>query len=393
MADKIRLGIVGYGGIGSFHADNVLQGKCPEIELTAVADINPDRLQQIKEVAPHVQRFENAESMYKSGICDAVLIATPHFDHPELSMLAFEHGLHVMCEKPSGVFTKKVREMNAAAEKSGLVFGVMFCVRTDHIYRKVKELVSSNTFGEIRRVSWIVTNCYRPQAYYNSGGWRATWSGEGGGVLLNQCPHHLDILQWICGMPQKVTAKLYYGKWHDIEVEDDVSAILEFENGATGTFIASTGDFPGTCRLEITLDKGKILAEDGKITLWELDEDERSFSKNNKKIFAGPGFSEKVIETDGKSEAHVGVLNAFAGAILRGDPLVAEGHEGIFELAISNAMHLSDWLNKTIELPLDEDLFYAELQKRMRGSRRKTDPAKNIVAKDMSSSFTMNARR
>jgi len=271
------------------------------------------------------------------------------------------------------VYTKKVREMNEAAKRAGVVFGMMFNQRTNHVYRKMKELVDSGELGAIRRTNWIITDWYRPQAYYNSGSWRATWSGEGGGVLLNQCPHNLDLWQWICGMPVKVQAHMQFGKWHDIEVEDDVTAYVEYASGATGTFITTTGDVPGTNRFEITLEKGKLVSEGGKLLKWELEMSEPEWSRINQAPFGTPRNTFTEVETDGKSEQHAGVLNAFAGAILHGTPLVAGGEEGINGLTISNAMHLSAWLGREVELPLDEELYYQELMKRVAVSRRKTD--------------------
>ncbi|MDD6237068.1 MAG: Gfo/Idh/MocA family oxidoreductase [Clostridiales bacterium] len=370
--EQVRIGIIGIGNMGTAHANNITEGKCPEIKLTAVADINPKRLEWATEkLDPSVAKFNTAEEMLDSGLIDAVIVSVPHYDHPKYAMECFKRGLHVMVEKPAGVYTKQVREMNEAAKKSNVVFGMMFNQRTDHVYRKMRELVQGGSLGAIRRTNWVITNWYRPQAYYNSGAWRATWSGEGGGVLLNQCPHNLDLWQWICGMPVKVNTHMYFGKWHDIEVEDDVTTFVEYANGATGVFVTTTGDAPGTNRFEITLDKGKLVAEDGKLTLWELETPEPEFSKTNKIPFGQPKSTRIEVETDGQSPQHVGVLNAFAAAILRGEPLVAGGEEGVNGLTLSNAMHLSAWLGKEISLPFDEDLFYNELMKRVKTSRRK----------------------
>lgn len=372
MMEQVRIGIIGIGNMGTAHANNITEGKCPEIKLTAVADINPKRLEWATEkLDPSVAKFNTAEEMLDSGLIDAVIVSVPHYDHPKYAMECFKRGLHVMVEKPAGVYTKQVREMNEAAKKSNVVFGMMFNQRTDHVYRKMRELVQGGSLGAIRRTNWVITNWYRPQAYYNSGAWRATWSGEGGGVLLNQCPHNLDLWQWICGMPVKVNTHMYFGKWHDIEVEDDVTTFVEYANGATGVFVTTTGDAPGTNRFEITLDKGKLVAEDGKLTLWELETPEPEFSKTNKIPFGQPKSTRIEVETDGQSPQHVGVLNAFAAAILRGEPLVAGGEEGVNGLTLSNAMHLSAWLGKEISLPFDEDLFYNELMKRVKTSRRK----------------------
>lgn len=378
--EKIRLGIIGIGNMGTAHINNILSGKCPEIEVAAVADIDPARLKWAEENLPKsVGIFDDAEAMLDSGLIDSALIAVPHYDHPRYAIDCMRRGIHVMVEKPAGVYTKQVREMNEFAKKSDVVFGMMFNQRTDHIYRKMHQLVHSGELGQIRRTSWIITNWYRPQAYYDSGAWRATWAGEGGGVLLNQCPHNLDLWQWICGMPVKVYAHMHFGKWHDIEVEDDVTAYVEYANGATGTFITSTGDTPGTNRFEILLDKGKLVSENGKLYMWKLEQSEPEFRRTCDRIFAQPKAEFFEVETDGKSEQHVGVLNAFAGAVLRGTPLIANGEEGINGLLISNAMHLSAWLKKEIEIPFDEDLFYRELMKRVKTSRRKQE-VKNIVA-------------
>ena len=223
---KVRLGIIGVGNMGSGHAANILAGKCPEIELTAVADRREARRQWAKDTLPEgTAIFEEGSDLIQSGLCDAVHICTPHYQHPTLAMEAFAAGLHVMCEKPAGVYTKAVREMNEAAEKSGKVFAMMFNQRTNCVYRKMHEMVHSGQLGELKRVNWIITDWYRTQIYYDSGDWRATWDGEGGGVLLNQCPHQLDLLQWICGLPKTVQAFCQEGKWHDIEVEDDVTAL------------------------------------------------------------------------------------------------------------------------------------------------------------------------
>lgn len=375
MSKKIKLGIIGIGNMGSGHAHNIVRGECPEFELVAVADIKPQRIEWAKKELPaEINCFETAEAMLDSGLIEACMICVPHYDHPKYAIECMKRGIHVMVEKPAGVYTKQVREMCEEAEKHpDVVFGMMFNQRTNCIYRKMRELVQSGKYGEIRRTNWIITNWYRPQAYYDSGDWRATWSGEGGGVLLNQCPHQLDLWQWICGMPVKVESHLKYGKWHDIEVEDDVTTYVEYANGATGIFITSTGDAHGTNRFEIQLDKAKIVAEDDKLSLLEYDMTEQEFSKTNTNPFATVNAHSVEVETDGQNPQHIGVVNAWGGAILRGEPLIAGGEEGINGLTLSNAMHLSSWLNKEIELPFDEELYYQELMKRVATSKRKTN--------------------
>ncbi len=372
--EQVRLGIIGIGGMGTQHAQNLLAGKVPEIRLTAVADVRLSRLEYAREHFPEeVRRFSDGRELIDSGCCDAVLIATPHYFHPDFVIYALQHGLHALSEKPAGVYTRQVREMNEIARKSDKVFAIMFNQRTNCVYRKLHEMIRSGELGAMKRMNWIITDWYRTQAYYDAAGWKATWDGEGGGVLLNQCPHQLDLLQWLCGMPVKVRAFCHEAKWHDIEVEDDVTAYLEFENGATGVFVTSTGDAPGTNRLELTFEMGRIICEGDQLVFDRLAENERSFCKTCKEGFKKPDMERIVIDTDEKNEQHVGVMKAFAAHILRGEPLIAEGVEGIRGLTLSNAMFLSSWLNDSVEIPFDEDLFLRELNKRRAVSRKKED--------------------
>ncbi|MDF2907055.1 MAG: gfo/Idh/MocA family oxidoreductase [Herbinix sp.] len=371
--ENVRIGIIGIGNMGSSHCKAIIKGEVTGMVLTAVADLRESRRDWAREELPeNIVIYPNAEELIASDDCDAVLIATPHYEHPRLTVLAFERGLHVMCEKPAGVYTKQVRWMNEAADRHGVIFAMMFNQRTNHVYRKLHELVHSGSYGQMKRVNWIITDWYRTQAYYNSGGWRATWEGEGGGVLLNQCPHNLDLLQWICGMPNKVQAFCHNGKWHDIEVEDDVTAYLEYPNGATGVFVTTTGDAPGTNRLEITLERAKLVCENDKLMMYELAVNEREYCFTTTEGFAKPEGSWVEVSSDGENPQHVGVLRAFTGRILRGTPLIAEGKEGINGLTLSNAMHLSSWLKSPVEIPFDEELYYNKLNELRASSRKKT---------------------
>jgi predicted dehydrogenase len=375
--DEVRLGIIGIGGMGSGHAVNIVKGEVPHMRLTAVADISEARLSWAKNTLPEdVKRFSDGREMIDSGECDAVLIATPHYFHPEFVIYALTHGLHAISEKPAGVYTKQVREMNEAAEKSDKVFAIMFNQRTNCVYRKLHEMIESGELGALKRVNWIITDWYRTQSYYDAAGWKATWDGEGGGVLLNQCPHQLDLLQWLCGLPVKVRAFCHEAKWHDIEVEDDVTAYMEFANGATGVFVTTTGDAPGTNRLELTFEMGKIVCENNKLIFDRLSENERTFCKTAENGFAQPEREHIEVETDGKNEQHMGVLRAFTDRILAGGKLIAEGKEGINGLLLSNAMFLSSWLGKEVSIPFDEDLFLEELNKRRKLSKKKEGSGK-----------------
>ncbi|MBR4235626.1 MAG: TIM barrel protein [Clostridia bacterium] len=372
MNDVVRLGIIGVGNMGSSHAKSVYAGKVPHMVLGAVADVKPERREWAQQNVPGTPVFDDATKMMDSGLVDAIIVCTPHYDHPRLVREALSKGLHAMSEKPAGVYTKAVRELNEYALSQDKVYAIMFNQRTNCVYRKMREIVQSGELGNIRRVNWIITNWFRSQSYYDSGAWRATWDGEGGGVLLNQCPHNLDLWQWICGMPVKVRAFCHNGKWHDIEVEDDVTAYVEYPNGATGVFVTTTSDAPGTNRLEIDLDGGQLVCDGNKLIMRKLSVSIPEFHKTYKGGFGSPKVTESEVETDGENPQHNGVLKAYAEKILGIGELVAPGIEGINGLTLSNAMHLSSWLDKTIELPIDEDKFLEELNKRRAASKAKT---------------------
>lgn len=339
----------------------------------------PESLQWAKErLGEEAGLFTDPYELMDSGLVDAILIATPHFSHPELAIACFERGLHVLCEKPAGVYTKQVREMNEAGSKSNVVFSMMYNQRTNPIYVKLKQLIDDGELGEVKRTNWIITNWYRSQSYYDSGTWRATWAGEGGGVLLNQDPHQLDLWQWtISMMPKRVRAFCYFGKHRNIEVEDDVTAFVEYENGATGVFVTTTGEAPGTNRFEISGERGKIVIENNTLTFWRLPVSEPEFNKNFKGGFGEPECWKCEIPIKGNNPDHKGIMQNFVNAILFNEPLIAPGAEGIKGLMLSNAMLLSTWTDGWVDLPIDEELFYQHLQERIEhSSYRKEEGSK-----------------
>lgn len=366
--DIVKVGIVGIGNIGFYHAKNIMDGKIKGMQLTAVCDIDNEKLKRAKENF-NVSCFLSHIDMLKNSDIDAVIIATPHYFHSEIAVDAFKHNKHVLTEKPAGVYTRQVNEMIAAANESGKVFAIMFNQRTNPLYKKAKEIVSSGQLGQLKRLTWIITNWYRTQSYYDSGGWRATWKGEGGGVLINQAPHNLDIMQWVFGMPKHINGFCAIGKYHNIEVEDDATIYAEYENGATAVFITSTGEAPGTNRLEICGDKGKIVIEEGKLKWWKLHDSERKFCFEAKEDFCNPPYSYQEIVQNEKETAHCGILQNFANAILKGESLIAPGHEGLNELTISNAAYLSSWKNTKVTLPFDQLEFESYLKKHFTSSK------------------------
>lgn len=358
--DHIRLGIIGLGKMGLEHLKNIADGHCPRVKASAFADPGPDKLRKALQMVPEAQPFTDAEKMLDSGAVDAALICVPHYLHPEYAAMCFRRGIHVMTEKPAGVYTRQVRMMNDAAKDSGAKFAIMFNQRTDPLYSKAREIVAGGLLGAPKRLVWIVTDWYRTQAYYDSGSWRGTWSGEGGGVLLNQAPHNLDLWQWIFGMPKRVRAFCTAGKYHDVGVEDDVTIYGEYENGATAVFISSTGEAPGTNRLEISGTLGKIVIEDRRLKWWRLYEDERHICFNCSDGFAVPGTEYEEFSASAP-DGHPILLNNFADAILDGTDLIAPGEEGLNSLCISNAAYLSSWTGALADIPVDEAAFEEKL--------------------------------
>lgn len=371
---ELRIGIVGIGNMGSTHMKNIYEGKIKGARLCAVCDIDDEKRKRAETLCG-VEIFEDYEKMISSGSVDAVIVATPHYLHPVIASYAFEKGCHVLTEKPAGVRASDVLKMNEAAEKSGRVFGIMWNQRTNPLFAKARELLQNGTLGEPKRLVWIITNWYRTQSYYDSGAWRATWRGEGGGVLLNQAPHNLDLWQWIFGMPSEVQASCFEGKWHNIEVEDDAVINGFYKNGAVATFITSTGEYPGTNRLEISGSLGKMVIEKGVLKLSLLNEDERKFCFEDPNGFPSYDVNESETVQKEPEAAHNGILQNFTNAVLYGKELLAPGYEGIKEITLSNAAYLSSWLGgKRISCDkFPSEVFDDILEEKIRSSKGKTN--------------------
>jgi predicted dehydrogenase len=391
--DQVRFGVVGLGNMGGHHLKAFTRGFAGAT-LTAMADTDPLRLEGRKKEYD-VPGFATHQEMFASKLIDAVVIATPHYDHVPIALDAFASGIHVLCEKPLAVSVNDGRRLikEYEAKYQHLTFGIMFNQRTNTAYRKVRELVASGELGEIRRVTWIITDWFRTNTYYASGGWRATWLGEGGGVLINQCPHNLDLIQWITGMmPKRVIAHASVGRYHPIEVEDDVHATLIYENGAVGQFITSTGEAPGTNRLEIACDRGRVVVEDGhKITWRRSRESVQKYCETTKEAFMGPEMWDvNVPVREQPAQQHDELTKVYIRHMLDGGktPLLAHGVEGIRGLELGNAMMMAGLTGKPVDLPMDGDAFDAFIQdmaKKYGG--KKTLETKSGVSADMASSF------
>lgn len=386
----VRIGIIGVGNMGHFHARQILEGKINRCELTAIADCNPDKRALFAE-NKSVTCFATASELIGSGLVDAVLVATPHFSHTTIGIEALKKGLHVLVEKPISVHKADCERLISAHKNKKQVFAAMFNQRTDPRYAKVRQMIQEGELGKITRVNWIITNWFRTEAYYASGGWRATWEGEGGGVLLNQCPHNLDLMQYLFGMPSRVRANCYLGKYHKIEVEDEVTAFLEYPDGATGIFVTSTGEAPGTNRLEVTGERGKLVVEGNSILFTRNEVEMSRFSKTTKETFAAPPvWNVEIPVKPAPPVQHNVILQNFTDAILDKTPLIAPAEEGIKSVELGNAMLFSSMTGEAVEMPLNGAKFEKMLRKLIEGStlgKKKTMGKKAAPAGDFSKSF------
>lgn len=375
--NNVRIGIIGFGAQGSTYAGFISEGKVKNLTIGAICDTDPEKKLICKASYPDIPFYDDYLEMLESGDVDAIVTTVPHLLHTEIGKVALSKNIHTLLEKPADIYASKVREINTIADtKPDVTFAIFFNQRTNPLYQKLKSLIDSGEIGEIRRTNWIITTWWRPQAYYNQSSWRATWTEEAGGVLVNQAPHQIDLLQWICGLPKKVFANIKYGYQRDIAVDDDVTTILDYGNGATGMFITCTHDIIGTDRLEITGDKGKILVEDSKkMTITRLKQSETSINHTMtwaeaSEIFKGNGlqdiYDQEVIEFESVwGEQHINVLENFAANIIDGTPLIASGRDGISGVSLVNAIYLSSWLGEEVSLPVDSNLFHKLLQDKM----------------------------
>jgi predicted dehydrogenase len=379
----VKLGIIGMGAMGTVHAQSVTDGNIPCCKLTAVCDRNAKRLNRFS-AAEH---FLAVDEFLRSSETDAVLIATPHYSHTTIGIQALETGRHVLVEKPISVHKADAERLIAAHRNSNQVFAAMFNQRTDPFFQRLRRLVQSGELGQIRRVNWTITNWFRTEAYYQSSDWRATWAGEGGGVLLNQCPHNLDLYQWIFGMPAAVRAFCHFGRYHEIEVEDEVTAYLEYPDGMTAVIIASTGEAPGSNRLEVAGERGKVVIENDQFLFTRNEVPATEFSKTDPGRFSAPATWDVRIPIEGHGPQHNGILANFVAAILDGAALIAPAREGIFSLELANSFLLSSLEDRSVQLPIDSALFEQHLKKLIASSGRQKPKVVREASDDMASSF------
>jgi predicted dehydrogenase len=381
MSD-VRIGIVGVGNMGSNYARMFQEGKFTRARLSAVCDLVEARMAPYNDCL----KFTDSHEMITSGEVDAVMVVTPHYAHTTVGIDALNSGLHVLVDKPISAHKADCERLIAAHKDERQVFAAMFNQRTIPAFIELRKLIREGRLGEIVRVNWIITSWFRSEAYCASGGWRATWKGEGGGVLLNQCPHQLDLLQWFVGMPDRVRAFCQFGKHHNIEVEDDLTAYLEYPDGATGVFVTSTGESPGSNRLEIAGDRGRVVIGEGGFSFVENDISTSEFSRTTDELWGAPGRREVEVPAQGPGGEHAEIIRNFVDAILDGAPLIARAEEGINSVELANSMLYSTLTDRTIDLPLDSGAYEKALAELVASSTLEKE-VREATAADMSKSY------
>jgi predicted dehydrogenase len=387
---KVRIGVIGIGNMGAAHIHDVAE--LENCELAGICDVIPERADvPARELG--VPAYYDYKDMINQTQLDGVIVATPHYDHTPISIDCLGRGINVLVEKPIAVHVKDARTMVAAYQQAktqypGLVFSIMFMQRTYGFWRKIKAMIDEGELGRLVRTTWLITDWFRTQNYYNSGGWRATWRGEGGGVLLNQCPHNLDLYQWMVGMPKRISGFAAIGKYHDIEVEDEVTGFFEHENGMVGHFVTTTAESPGTNRLEIIGDLGKLVFEDGNLTLSRNHSSMLEFIQTSPHSFDRVEMDIEQVNYEHHGQpGHRMLIENFADAILTGAPLIAAAPEGINSLTLSNGMMLSSFLGRPVDIPFDEDAYEARLQELAKTSRYQKKVTQMRV-EDLGKSYT-----
>ncbi len=366
--DTVRFGIIGVGGMGSGHARNM--PFIDEVKLTAVCDISPAALQTATD-AYGVPGFSSHVELLDSGLVDAVIVATPHYFHPPIAVDAMERGIHVISEKPMAVTVSGAEAMIEAAKRTGVVFSVMFQQRTLPVSQAAKRLVDEGRLGELYR-TLLIDSHFRSQAYYNSAGWRATWKGEGGGVLLNQAPHGMDLFTWLGGMPSRVIAKVAT-RQHIIEVEDEATALIEYPNGATGYLLESVNEFPTGTRIELCGELGKLVIANDEIHFWEVSPGVRAASDAVEAMWGHPDAQEIEIELEERPTGHAAIVANVARAIMEGEPLISPGPEAIYSLELADAILLSGHTGHPVALPVDRAAYDAFIE-----AKKATSKDKNV---------------
>ena len=366
----IRVGIAGIGYIAEEYIKLFTAGKIPGAVVTALSSRNRDNMEAIRDrYHLNASLFTDYEAMLESGCIDMVMICTPHFYHPAMAIQAISRGIHTMIEKPVGVWPEELDAlMDCVKAHPEVRTGVLYCRRANPVFQKIKGLLSEGAIGQLKRVTWIITDMYRPQCYFDVTDWRGTYGGEGGGLLMNQVSHHIDLLTWLCGLPEAMQAGCYTAQERKIEVENEVSITMDYPGNAIGQFIASTRECPGSSRLELSGSRGQIILDNERIlTLRQLGTDEREFAVTTTVPFSTIGYTESVFKFDAADNPTIQamIISNFINALSGTTQILCPVEEAVKAQQFIQAAYLSSWQGTKLALPVDKEAYTQELKKRM----------------------------
>ena len=373
MAEKrketktVRMGIIGVGTMGRQYAQWICAGEVRGMTLTAAVSRNPETRSWLSRIGgPELKVYDSEEEFFQESYrFDALLIATPHKEHPRLALRAFSLGKHVLCDKPAGIRAADAREMTRAAKEAGAAYGLIFHNRLRPGYQRMKALLESGELGRLKRFAFVSTIHFRTRHYHESGDWRSSWSGEGGGALINQGQHVLDFWQWLFGMPDRLFAKIPFGKYQDFAVDDEATLLMEYPNKVTGTFFLTTAEIPGEEKLEVVGTRGRALLTEESLRIWRYGDIQEYIMTAPVNTKEGLEVNLEEIPLASLGNLRLELLENFAAHLLTGEPLVAPGREGENALWLSNAAYLSAWTGADVSLPFDPDVFDRELARRV----------------------------
>lgn len=378
MADKIRVAIVGVGVMGSKYADMIVSGEVKNMVLTGIVARNPkarewaSTLVTAEGIRPNI--YKDVDDMFAHAEeFDAVIIVTPHKTHEEIAVRAFELGKHVLCDKPAGATIGQAQNMTAASKQYAKVYGMIFHQHRYPKYLYIKQALEKGELGDLKRMLVVNSRYFRTAHYHRSGSWRSSWKGEGGGALINQGAHILDMWQWLFGMPEKLYAQISFGKYNDFKVDDEATINMRYANGATGVFLLTTGEAVWQERLEIVGTKGRMLLEDDTLRIYRYSKDSTEYiatedvnSRENLTV------TEEVMEFEKVKEPYVEMLENFAEAVFTGDSsiLFAPGEDAINQLMLTNAAYYSAWKDVPVCLPLGAEEYEVAFMEQCAGEER-----------------------
>ena len=365
--EQVRMALIGFGGMGSKYAAMIRNGQIDGMVLAGVCCRNAPGQKVLREEYPGVAIYRDVkDTLAHAAEFDAALIVTPHTSHVEIARQMVAAGKHILLDKPAGVYARQVRELTEQAEKAGVSFGMMFNNRANPAFGKARELLQSGAIGTPVRAVWVCNTWFRTPAYHKSAPWRSSWNGECGGLLINQSQHYLDLWLWLLGMPDKVYTDLSFGRYVPITVDDAVDMQLLYDNGLHGTFISSTGEAPGVNRLEIWGDKGRLCVEDtARVFLDENEVSTTRFAAESTQVYGDLPHHCRELPVEPTPEMYQTILRNFCDHLRKGTPMIADGTDGLRAVELTNGAYVSAWLERKVQLPVEDGVFEELLHKKM----------------------------